>query len=194
MQERERLLWAVLIILLLIIGGYMGFNAFRMGQKVRVYQEAMASQSMGSEDPQLRRTIEQLEADLSERMAYQFTIDHDPLDLTQVIRSRRFLRNLGFTESLEASNKMRLSCTVIANIHAAIIKFQGRSRVLYVGDKIDEYRISEIERNRVVLVRGSEKLVLATEKAPDTIEREAVRQAGSITYGSSDNSPRTGNF
>ena len=195
MRERERLLWGVLIVLLLIIAGYMGYNVYRMGRQVRDYKEAMVREALGSEDPQLRETVEQLEADLRNRMDYTFDIEQDPLELTQVIQGERFLAQLGFTESLEAQARMRLSCTVVsAGEPAAVIKFGGRSRVLRVGDEIDGYRVTEIGQRRAVLVSPEETLVLSTEKAPDTIEKERRMQEGPITVGSTESSPATGNF
>jgi len=194
MRERERLLWNILIILILIAAGYMGYNAYRIGQQVRDYQEALIHESLGSEDPQLRETVEALEAELRNRIAYHFEIERDPLDLTQVIYAKRFLANLGFTESMESKSKMRLSCTIIAEQPAAVIKFQGRSRVLRLGDWIDGSRLVEVQPERVVLQRGTDKLVLVTEKAPETLEAEKRRQEGSITVSIPDTLARTGNF
>ncbi len=170
MRERERLLWSILIILLLILAGYEGYNAYRMGKQVRQYQEAMNKASLGSEDPQLRETVEELEADLQARLTYTFDIGRDPLDLSQVIYGRRLLASLGFSESPESQGKMRLSCTVVAQQPAAVIKFQGRSNIVRVGDNINGYRVSSIEAQQCLLVRGDERLMLATEKAFESIE------------------------
>jgi hypothetical protein len=195
MRERERLLWGALIVLLLIVAGYMGYNVYRMGRQVREYKEAMVREALGSEDPQLRETIEQLEVDLSNRMDFTFDIDEDPLELTQVIQGQRFLAQLGFTESLESQARMRLSCTVISTGEpVAVIKFGGRSRILRVGDEIDGYRVTEIGQQRAVLISPEETLVLNTEKAPDTIQKERRMQEGPITVGSTENSPAAGNF
>jgi len=194
MRERERLLWNVLIILLLIVAGYMGYNAYRMGRQVREYQEEMLHKVLGSEDPQLRETVEQLESDLRDRMTYSFEVSHDPLELSQVIQSRGFLAQLGFTESLESMNKMRLSCTVVGVENAAIIKFQGRSRVMRVGDEINGYRIVEIESGRAILRGAGETIKLETEKAPETLERERNLQDGTIKLTAVEESPANGNY
>ncbi len=194
MRERERLLWSVLIILLLIIAGYMGYNVYGMGKQVREYNEAMVQEILGSEDPQLRATIEELETDLRERMAYTFEIENDPLELTQVIQGKRLLAQLGFTESLESQREMRLSCTIISNESAAVIKFQGRSRILRLGDEIDGYRLTDIGPKRITLKKPGETLQLITEKSQETIEREKNLMEGSITVGVTDDSPATGNY
>lgn len=194
MKERERLLWSVMIILLLIIAGYMGYNVYRMGRQVREYQEAMVQETLGSEDPQLRATVEQLEFDLRERLEYTFTIDHDPLDLSQVVQGRRFLAQLGFTESLESQSVMRLSCTVIAEEPAAVIKYQGKSRILRVGDTIDGYELIRIEPKRAVLKGNGQTLDLVAQKAPETLEREKLLDEGFIIAGEADSSQYRGNF
>ncbi len=194
MKERERLLWGVLIILLLIIAGYMGYNVYRMGRQVREYQEAMVKDVLGSEDPQLRETIERLESDLLDRIDYTFSIEYDPLDLTQVVQGKRFLANLGYTESLESQNVMRLSCTVIAEKPAAIIKYQGRSRVLRVGDEIEGYRLVEVGAKRAILKGYGETISLVTQKAPETLERERLLGEGPISVSIPDTLSRRGNF
>jgi hypothetical protein len=180
MRERERLLWSVLIILLLIIAGYIGYNAYHMGRQARHYQEALRMETLGSEDPQLRNTVEQLEAELRKRLDYQFEINNDPLDLTQVIQTEKFLAKMGFTESLESQNVMRLSCTIIGENPVAIIKYQGRSRIVHLGDEIGGYRVTSIEQKRAVLQSPYEKLELVTQKAPDTIQKQKALNEGKI--------------
>ena len=194
MKERERLLWSVMIILLLIIAGYMGYNLYRMGRQVREYQEAMVQESLGSEDTQLSSTVYELETNLQERMEYIFDIDHDPLDLTQVVQGKRLLAQLGFTESLESQNTMRLSCTVMAEEPAAVIKYQGKSRILRIGDTIDGYELIELEAKRAVLKGHGETLNLITQKAPETLDQDRLLQEGLITVGESDSSQYNGNF
>ncbi len=194
MKERERLLWSVLIILLLIIAGYMGYNVYQMGVKVREYQEAIERQAMGSEDPQLRATIEKLEAELRDRMEYTFEIEDDPLELSQVIQGKRFLAKLGFTESLESQREMRLSCTVIGAEPAAVIKHEGRSKVLRIGDDIGDYKVIDIGPKCVTLRSPGETLELYTEKSQETIEYEKSLMEGPITVGEISSTPANGNF
>jgi len=194
MKERERLLWGVLIILLIIIAGYEGYHVYNMGQQVKEYRQAMERESLGSEDPQLRTTIEQLESELSARMEYKFKLDEDPLDLSQVIHGAKFLAKMGYSESLENQNTMRLSCTIISENPVAVVKFQGRSRVLRVGDKIKDYKIIAIERNRATLRNAYETIYLVTQKSPDTIERDKELQEGTVNVTVSEDNNEPGNF
>ncbi len=195
MRERERLLWGVFIILLLIIVGYMGYNVYHMGRQVRQYQEAMIAEAMGSKDPQLRAAIEELEDDLRERMAYKFDVKEDPLELSKVVQGQKFLAQLGLIESFEASNKMRLSCTIISEEPAAVIKFRGRSRILRVGDKINEYNITRIEPRKVTLKNASETIELITEKSQESLDRDRDLIQGSVTVDvAADSAPPSGNY
>lgn len=186
MRERERLLWNVLIILLLIVAGYEGYNAYRMGQQVRKYQAALTHESLGSSDPQLSETVTGLENELQERLNYQFSTMHDPLDLTQVIHARRFLAQLGFQESIESQTKMRLSCTIISDNPAAVIKFQGRSRILHKGEELAGYTLAEVKPEQCVLTRAGERLTLVTEKSPETLEEERNYKENPVTVSPSD--------
>jgi len=194
MRERERLLWSILIILLLIIAGYEGYNAYRIGRQVRAYQTALTSEVLGSEDPQLRQTVEELEGELQNRLSYEFSLKRDPLDLSQVIYARRLLASLGFTETPESQGKMRLSCTIIAETPAAVIKFQGRSQILRIGDTVNGYRLAEIKPQHCVLVRGDERLMLGTEKAPESLEELEASREGSISVSASDTLAPSMNF
>ena len=73
----------------------------------------------------------------------------------------------------ETETRMRLSCTITgAEGPSAIIKFQGKSYVLMVGDKLGDYRVASIGVNHVELRRGRELMTLQTQKAPDTIDEE----------------------
>jgi hypothetical protein len=186
MRERERLLWNVLIILLLIIAGYEGYNVYRMGQQVRKYQAALAHESLGSADPQLSETVSVLESELQERLNYEFSVKQDPLDLTQVIHGRRFLAQLGFQESIESQTKMRLSCTVMAEKSAAVIKFQGRSHVLHLGDDLGGYRLAEVRAEQCVLTRAGERLTLVTEKSPESLEQDRNYKNNPVVVSPSD--------
>jgi type II secretory pathway component PulC len=195
MRERERLLWNVLIILLLIVAGYEGYNVYRMGQQVRTYQAALAHESLGSSDPQLSETVSVLENELQERLNYEFSIKHDPLDLTQVIHGRRFLAQLGFQESIESQTKMRLSCTVMSEKPAAVIKFQGRSHVLRIGDDLGGYRLAEVRAEHCVLTRAGERLTLATEKSPESMDQDKNLKDNPVTVSPSDTTaPQGTNF
>lgn len=128
----------------------------------------------GVQDPQLRETVDKLEADLRGRLAESFELEEDPLDLTRVIKTKKFLKTLGMAETAESDYRMRLAATIVSQEKkpSAIIKYQGKSNMLNLGDQIGGYRVESIGKDKITLVRGGERMVLKTEKAPDTIAEE----------------------
>ena len=102
-------------------------------------------------------------------MSETFNLEGDPLDLTRVIRTKKFLSKRGI-ETAETENKIRLAATVVGGKDSfAIVKYRGRSQMVSAGEKLGDYRVSYIVKNKVALVRGDETLILTTEKAPDSI-------------------------
>ena len=175
MKGRDKLFFNLLTFLLLVVLGLVGYKTRDVDQQIKRWEsEIRRRQERGVQDPVLRETVDKLEAELRVRLAESFDLDEDPLNLLRVIQTRKFREKFG--EPIETGTKMRLSCTVIGETGAsAIVKYRGRSQVLMVGDKIGDYRVESIGVNRVVLVRGGERLGLETEKAPDTIAEEEKR-------------------
>jgi len=173
MRGRDRLFFNLLAVLLLVVIGLIGYKTREVDKQIKRWEmEIQRRQERGVGDPVLRQTVDKLEAELRARLAETFDLEEDPLDLTRVIHTRRFLKNY-FGEMPESETKMRLSCTVIGEKEpSAIIKYRGRSWVLQAGDDVGDYHVESIGVNRVVLRRGIERMKLITEKAPDTIADE----------------------
>ena len=176
MKSRDKLFFNLLTFLLLVVLGLVGYKTRDVDQQINRWEsEIRRRQERGVSDPVLRETVDKLEAELRARLAESFNLEEDPLDLLRVIHTRKFRERIG-REATETGTSMRLSCTVTGESGtAAIIKYRGRSHVLMVDDKIGDYRVESIGVNRVVLVRGGERLPLITEKAPDTLAEEEKR-------------------
>jgi hypothetical protein len=176
MKGRDKLFFNLLTFLLLVVLGLVGYKTRDVDQQIKRWEsEIRRRQERGVQDPVLRETVDKLEAELRARLAESFDLEEDPLNLLRVIHTRKFRSKIG-VEDTETETTMRLSCTVIGEMGAsAIIKHRGRSNVVMVDDKIGDYRVESIGVNRVVLVRGGERLKLETEKAPDTIAEEEKR-------------------
>lgn len=178
MKGRNKLFFNLLSFLLVVVLILVGVKTRESDKQIKRWQaEIKRRQERGVQDPQLRETVDKLEVELRVRLAETFHLEEDPLDLVRVIKSRKFLKKIGMTESAESDSRMRLSATVTGEEGpSAVIKYRGRSRMLKVGDRIgpedNEYRVSSIAKNSVRLVRGDEVMTLKTEKAPDTIAKE----------------------
>ncbi len=173
MKGRNKLIFNLLAFLLFVVLILIGVRTRDVDKQIKRWQaEIQRRQERGVEDPMLRETVDKLEAQLAARIKETFTLEEDPLDLTRVIHTRKFLKKM-FGEMPETETRMRLSCTITGEKGpTALIKYRGRSRVLDVGDKIGAYTIETIGVNEVVMRRLGERLKLVTEKAPDTIAAE----------------------
>jgi hypothetical protein len=69
---------------------------------------------------------------------------------------------------------------------AVVIKFQGRSQILRIGEMVNGYRVSSIQAQQCVLVRGDERLTLACEKALESLEELKMMEEGTISVSAPD--------
>jgi hypothetical protein len=119
-------------------------------------------------DVQLEETVSTLERTLEERLGHQAKVTNDPFDLTKVIQSKTFLQSLGLRETLEQQGRMRLSCTVVGDGGAAVVKFMGTSHVIRTGDVFNGFTVVSITPQQVVLTKAGARLVLMNEVAPES--------------------------
>jgi len=178
MKGRDKLFFNLLSFLLLFVIVLVGVKSRETDKEIKRWQAEIKKRAeRGVQDPQLRETVDKLEADLRARLAESFELEEDPLDLTRVIKTKKFLKTLGMTETSESDYRMRLAATVVSSEKkpSAIIKYLGKSTLLGIGDLIGSYRVESIGRDKITLTRGGERLVLKTEKAPDTIAEEEKR-------------------
>ncbi len=180
MKGRDKLFFNLLLFLFVVIIGLVTWRTMKTQKEIKHWlADIKRRQERGVEDPVLRETVDKMEAELRARLTETFSLEKDPLDLTEVIKTRSFLKKLGQLERAEADLKMRLSCTVTGEKGpSAIVKWLGRSWVVSVGDYIGEgekrYKVESIGSNRIVVTRGGERLSLVTEKAPDTKAQEEM--------------------
>jgi hypothetical protein len=178
MTQRVNVLWGILLSLLIFSMIWIGWRNYKISERIEVMKNK--SIVLGT-DEQLEETVNTLEKDLNERMAYETNVTTDPLDLTRTLQSRAFLASLGLRETLEQRGRMRLSCTVLGDNPTGIVKFMGRSHILRVGDELSGFRVASINAREMVLMKGGSRLVLVNESAPEGefSERQNSLQGGS---------------
>jgi hypothetical protein len=164
MQQRVNVLWGIIIALLVASMIWIGYSDYTMSKQV---EKLRRQRIVLGTDPQLEQTVNSLEKNLEDRLAYETKVQVNPLDLTRVIQSKQFLASLGLRETLEQQGRMRLSCTVIGDTPSAIVKFMGRSSVVHEGDLFNGFRIEKITNAHMILSKGGSKLVLVNEAAPE---------------------------
>ncbi|MBM3324605.1 MAG: hypothetical protein FJY66_02955 [Calditrichaeota bacterium] len=165
MRERIHIFWEILLVVLVAAMVWIAISNLRIAHRIRHFHEQEQQVGIGS-DKELVETVATLEADLIARLAYETRVKNNPLDLTRVIQSRKFLARLGIPESLEQMGRMRLSCTVVGTDGSAIIKFMGRSHIVHEGDTFNGYVVESINPQRVVLTKAGSRLILINEGAP----------------------------
>lgn len=165
MRERINVFWEILLVALVAVLLWTGFSDYRISRRVDRYHQQEQGVGIGT-DQELGQTVATLEKELKERVVYETHVQSDPLDLTKVIQSKKFLARLGLQETLEQLGRMRLSCTIVGTDGSAIIKFMGQSHIVHVGETFNGYLVESIEPERVVLTKGGAHLILMNEGAP----------------------------
>jgi hypothetical protein len=175
MRERINVFWEILLVALVAVALWIGFSDYRISRRINRYHQQELGVGIGT-DEELGQTVATLEKDLKERLVYDTRVQSDPLDLTKVIQSKKFLARLGLRETVEQLGRMRLSCTIVGTDGSAVIKFMGQSHIVRVGDIFNGYRVESIEPERVILTKGGSRLILMNEGAPKDELNETGRE------------------
>ena len=118
---------------------------------------------MGQE---LIATVNRLENEIGARIAYEVSIKKDPLKLSRIIDAKG-RQGIAKAEIAESLNQLRLSCTIISPSKVtAIIKYQGKSFVVGVGDDVAGRQVLSIDKKKVVLRYNGEQIELFNRPAP----------------------------
>ncbi|RPH96372.1 hypothetical protein EHM69_01520 [candidate division KSB1 bacterium] len=164
MGQRINVTWGIVIALLCGCVIWIGYSNYRVSKQIdKLKQQKIV---LGT-DAQLEETVNTLEKNLDDRLAYKTHVETDPFDMTKVIQSKEFLNSLGLRETLEQQGRMRLSCTITGESPAAILKFMGRSNIVHEGDTFNGFHVDKITSAQVFLSKGGSKLVLVNESAPE---------------------------
>lgn len=181
MRRRENFIWGFLIAVAIVIIFYSGFRTYTISKEVRVFQLEEAADILGT-DPQLLETVNTLESELMERIAYIFKAEKDPLKLSEVIRSPKLLAQMGYGETFEGEENMRLNLTIIGANPYASIKYMGRFHNLQIGDSIGGFEVTTIDYRQVTLKRGGKTLTLYNRPDPETVAEERKLKAQQQEY------------
>jgi len=153
---------------LLVVWG--AFKAISEARELKQNQETNTATL--DADTSLALVIDSLENNWKRRVNYNFSVTQDPLNLSRSIVGYTYNR-AGFKE-IEEDTEFRLSATVIDDHPKAIIKYQGRSNVVKVGDMIgDGFYVQRIEPKSVVLSKGGQSIYLQNKALPAPPEEVA---------------------
>jgi hypothetical protein len=172
MKRRENFIWGFLIVIGIIMIFYSGIKTYTISKVVRDFKKEEAQNVLGT-DPQLLETVNKMESELKERIEYKFLTETDPLKLSEVVRSPRLLAALGYSESFEGEEDMRLNLTIVGNNPYASIKWNNKYYNLSIGDTIAGYMVTEIDVKKVLLQKPGKTLTLYNRLDPKTIAEQA---------------------
>jgi hypothetical protein len=144
-----------------------------LGMKAKRLLAAKTPASMGM-GTQLSSTVNGLEREIGERLAYEVRPGNDPLNLGKVLgRSGAGGQKQEFVES---KRPIRLSCTILSSAQStAILKYKGKSYVVAPGDSLASMKVVSIDKQQVVLNDGGKEVVLINEPAPPSEIRSRGR-------------------
>ncbi len=161
-MRSDKRLWAFGLVLLLLIGAAKSLQ-LRLETRALLKRSIPASLGMGDS---LKTMAEGLERELAERLAYVAPDRRDPLALRRVVR---LPLPAGRADEAAEAGRMRLSATLVSEGNSiAIIKYQGKSHTLRMGDTLDQRVVKSIDKRTVVLDFLGKSVVLVNEPAPKT--------------------------
>ena len=160
-----------LLLLVLVVIFAVGMGRFYFVTRTIDKIHAEDARRIIGTDRVLEETVKGLEETLQERIAYQFVVETDPLDLTRVITSRKFLEKLGADKNDPDAKEMRLAATVVGDdgTAAVVIRYLGHSHVLHLGDILEGWKVAKIDKRSVTLTKRGERKVLKGRPANETL-------------------------
>ncbi len=172
MNDRRLDVISSLLLLVIVVVCVVGIGRYYLVTREIDQIEVEDERRVIGSDRVLLETVQNLENTLHERIAYQFMSDSDPLDLSKVITSQDFLRKLGADKQDPDAQTMRLAATVVSDdgSAAAVIRYLGTGHILRVGDLLEGWKVREIGKEQVVLVRRGERKVLENRPIRETLQ------------------------
>ncbi len=175
MNSRRAETFSSLLILILVVIMIIAVGRWYMvTREIETIHAEDARRIIGT-DKALSSAVNDLESTLTERVAYQFVIESDPMDLTKVVLSEEFIAKLGATKVDPDEAIMRLATTIVGadGIATIVIRYLGSSHVLRMGDILDGWKVVEIGQGEAVLSRWGERKVLAGRPARERLSSSA---------------------
>jgi len=159
--DHKSLSRALAFILGVVLLAVVSWGAFKSVTEARADLDTTGNIETLDTDVALAATIDSLESHWNSRINYHFSVKQDPLFLGRVVAGFSYAKQ-GFRE-LDEGESLRLTATVTINddFPMAIIKFQGKSYVVRVGDIFGKlYEVKDIQEKKVILSMKGKKIIL----------------------------------
>jgi hypothetical protein len=164
--DRASLIRAIAFVLGVALFLVVVWGAFKAVSEARELQKSQETNSTTLDaDSSLALVIDSLDNNWKRRINYDFSVNQDPLNLSRSIVGYTYNR-AGYKE-IEEDEEFRLSATVIDDNPKAIIKYQGRSNVVKVGDSVgDGFYVQRIEGGQSIYLQNKALPAPPDEVAP----------------------------
>ena len=150
-MDQKSIIRSIAFILGVLLLFAVSWGAFKAVTEARANHENEDNVETLDSDVALAGTIDSLESHWVKRQNYKFQVRQDPFYLGRVLIGFSYAEQ-GYKETEEGAG-IRLSATVTipGDAPMAIVKFQGKSYVVRVGDKFNGYTVLEISEKLVIL-------------------------------------------
>ena len=154
MNNRNKTIWVILVVLSVVSITAAGYKLYPMNKKWGAAKNRAENLQFGA-DKQLEGVIDFLEKRLKERNAFDFTLEKEPLRLTNVL----YLTDAQ-GRMLRYRNKNKLRVTHIidgTSTQYAGIQYRGANYTVVIGDSVAGGEVVLIDADEVVIVKGEAK-------------------------------------
>ncbi len=154
MNNRQQTIWVILSLLTFLSIVLAGIKLFPVADKWQKAVERAENISIGT-DEELENIINFLEHRLKNRLQYEFTMEKDPMRLTNVI----FLTNAGgrrITNRRTSQVQITHIITNGKNRYVGIL-YRGKNFTFVEGDSIAGGEITSIKRDGIILLKDNQE-------------------------------------
>ena len=154
MNKRQKTIWVIILLLTFLSVVLAGVKLYPVAGKWQKAVERAENLRIGT-DEELENIINFLENRLKKRLQYEFTMEKDPMRLTNVI----YLTDAGgrrMSNRRTAQVEVKHIITNGKNRYAGI-QYRGQNLTLVEGDSVDGGEIVSIIRDGVILLKNNQK-------------------------------------
>lgn len=151
----------VLIVLLLLAGGY--WNFMQLSKANKVDEESKYKRLALSQD--LLDQIQEIEKSINDRKGFVFTVTKDPLEQNLIVKTQQDLEKQ-WREKIE--NMVRLTATILPQDgeKLASVAYKGANNLYGIGEDFALGKIVNIKEGEIVYSYGGKNYSLTMEKLP----------------------------
>ena len=154
MNKRQKTIWVIILLLTFLSVVLVGVKLYPVADKWHEAVERAENLRIGT-DEELENIINFLENRLKKRLQYEFTMEKDPMLLTNVI----YLTDAGGRRMSNRSTDQVEVKHIITNgkNRYAGIQYRGQNLTLVEGDSVDGGEIVSIMRDGIILLKNNQE-------------------------------------